>query len=483
MKKLLSRKLRQGAYNTLLCVLLPALLAACVVMTDYLEDHNGWQLDCSFNAITTQSEATLHMLDALTEDVHIYAVFSQGYEDAQLIALLDRYQARSPHVTWSMENLSQNPLLLQLASDYTDDAAVSTDCVIIRCEATGRTRVLTGEDYIAYGYNTTSGLYEITGWTYEKSLSEAILYVTMEDLPRIQILAGHGELTESETAVLEDYLVSANYEITRVNLLSGDAPDPGFPLMILSPTRDVTQEELQMLLSFAQSGGSLFITVDYTDPASLPNLYSLYRLYGFEPIPGVVIADAADKGSYLESQANLLPYMLSNDLTGVLVTGGADFVILSGARALETPADTDSNLLTYVVLESGETAYIRTLPGDGSAITIEQQEGDRSGAFALALCADRAFDTGIRSRAFIIGNSSLFLDEWMYSYTYSGELLLQTAQYLQGKAPVNLDIIARDAVRPQLSFDSAAAPAVLLTLPPFIVAVLAVAVLRPRKHL
>ena len=62
-------------------------------------------------------------------------------------------------------------------------------------------------------------------------------------------------------------------------------------------------------------------------------------------------------------------------------------------------------------------------------------------------------------------------------------MLLQTAQYLQGKAPVNLEIIARDAVRPQLSFESAAAPAVLLTLPPFIVAVLAVAVLRPRKHL
>lgn len=95
----------------------------------------------------------------------------------------------------------------------------------------------------------------------------------------------------------------------------------------------------------------------------------------------------------------------------------------------------------------------------------------------------RVFDGGQNSRAFIIGNDSMFLDNWMYAYTYSGELLLQVSQYLQGKPPVDLDILSRPAVRQQLNVSNVAAPVVLLTLLPMLVAVLAVAVLLPRRHL
>lgn len=89
----------------------------------------------------------------------MYAVFSDGSEDSQLIALLNRYQARTPHITWSQENLTRNPLLLQLASSYGDDSAVNSDCLIIRCEETGRTRVLTAEDYIERTYDAEQGMY------------------------------------------------------------------------------------------------------------------------------------------------------------------------------------------------------------------------------------------------------------------------------------------------------------------------------------
>ena len=58
-----------------------------------LEQQNGWRVDYSFNGVTTQSETTRRILDALTEDVHIYALFSSGQEDLQLIEVLNRYAA------------------------------------------------------------------------------------------------------------------------------------------------------------------------------------------------------------------------------------------------------------------------------------------------------------------------------------------------------------------------------------------------------
>ena len=482
MKKKLHRKLRQGALNTALCLLCAVACVLTVVAADYLESKYDWQLDYSFNNITTQGEATENLLDSLTRDVRMYAVFSDGSEDSQLIALLNRYQARTPHITWSQENLTRNPLLLQLASSYGDDSAVNSDCLIIRCEETGRTRVLTAEDYIERTYDAEQGLYTITGWQYEKSISEAILYVTADSLPRMQLLSGHGELDEASTTVMEDYLTSANYDLSRVNLLTDGAPDPEAPLMILSPTKDLSETELQMLTDYVQAGGDLFITVSYTDPDELPNFYALYRLYGFEPIPGLVLEDEARTDAYYESIPNLIPTMLTTDATGTLVAAGYDTLILAGARALETPTQQDSALSVYVALESTEGAYIRTL-GAGSTVSIERQADDRTGPFALALCASRVFDGGQSSRAFIIGNDSMFLDNWMYAYTYSGELLLQVSQYLQGKPPVDLDILSRPAVRQQLNVSNAAAPVVLLTLLPMLVAVLAVAVLLPRRHL
>lgn len=476
------RHLRQRAVNTLLCVLCAAACVLAVMAGDYIESRYDTQLDYSFNSITTQDTATLNLLDSLTRDVRIYAVFSDGSEDSQLISLLNRYQARTGHLTWSQENLTRNPLLLQLASSYADDSAVSSDCLIIQCEETGRTRVLTAMDYIEYSYNSTLGDYEITGWTYEKSISEAILYVTADELPRMQILTGHGELEESATTVLEDYLISANYDVQRISLLTDGAPDAEYPLMILSPVKDLSAGELDMLTQYVQQGGDLFITVSYTDPDELPNFYALYRLYGFEPIPGLVLEDESRTDMYYESIPNLIPTMLSTDATGTLVAGEADMVIMAGARAFETPTQQETGLSVYVALESSENAYIRTL-GEGSTVSIARQEDDRTGPFALALCASRSFDGGHLSRAFIIGNDSMFLDEWMYSYTYSGELLLQVSQYLQGKAPVNLDIIARPAVREQLSVQNATAPVILLTLLPLLIAVLAVGILLPRRHL
>jgi len=90
---------------------------------------------------------------------------------------------------------------------------------------------------------------------------------------------------------------------------------------------------------------------------------------------------------------------------------------------------------------------------------------------------------GTHSRAFIIGNSNLFLESWMAEYTYSTEFLLQIVQYLQGKPPINLDILPKEAIRPSLSPDSILPASVTLVLLPTLVLIAAMAVLLPRRHL
>lgn len=479
MKKL--NHMRRSATSLLLCLLAAVICIATVSIADILESRYALRADLSFNSVTTQSEATRNVLSHLTRDVHAYAVFSEGNELTDLSALLDRYQASSPHFSWSRESLSRNPLLLQWVSDDLGDSAVTTDCLVVRCEATNKIRVLTWDDYVAFGYNPESGQYEFTGLTYEKSLTSAILAVISDELPHIQLLTGHGELTREETTALESHLSNANYECIRIDLRHGDVLDESAPLLILSPTSDISDAELDQMLTFVQEGGSLFVTVDLTDPDQLPNLYALYRLYGVEPLPGAIVADPNDRSSYYSNPVELTPIMHSTDITQPLIAAEADFIILAPARALSLIGNGSVSLLQQVVLESGQSAYRRVPEKDD--VDLSQQPDDPTGPFVLAVLCDRGFDDGMRSRAFFIGNSSAFTSEQIYSLSYSNELLLQVLQVLRNSDNLDLSILPRDAVRPVFNDRGSLIPVLLLTVPPLLVAVLAVAILQPRKYL
>ena len=73
-------RLRYGGMSTLLLCLALAVLIALNALFATLENRYGWQLDCSFNSLTTQSEKTLQILEQLPHPVHIYALFSKGQE-------------------------------------------------------------------------------------------------------------------------------------------------------------------------------------------------------------------------------------------------------------------------------------------------------------------------------------------------------------------------------------------------------------------
>jgi len=173
-----------------------------------------------------------------------------------------------------------------------------------------------------------------------------------------------------------------------------------------------------------------------------------------------------------------------SEVTGVMKASGFEHIIVPGARGFKMPENERSDLMLEVCLKSKDGAYIRHIAENDEA-TLAKQPGDPEGVFALSLCADRAFSDGLRSKAFIIGNSAMFMDAsgQMFTYTYSGELLLQALSYLQGGDSIDLDILPRDIAREPLRLDSTVAPALLLTVAPLTVAVLALAILRPRKHL
>ena len=468
-------KWKYGSVSILMLVMVLAALIALNAGVYTLEKKKGWRIDFSFNGITSQSAETAKILEGLRDPVQIWALFRKGDEDAQLVELLDRYAASSDLITWKQTDPTLNPALLSRFT--TDSMTPVSDDLIVYCEKTDRFRILGPEDYVSVGMDTETGEYTYTGWTYERSLTGAIAYVTKERIPKAVVMQGHGE-TDSGTLQYFRGLLEANqYEVVFEDLTSAAfLPDPEDLLIFFSPVRDLTDPELEKLKEFAAKGGSFLFACDYTDPVEkMPNYASLLRSYGFQPLEGIVIADSAAEDTYYSgNQVWILPEMCSTDLTIDLIAAGANHLLLPGARAFAEPEESDRNLTGTVVLRSGQTSSRRLLTG-GIA------EKDGQGAFPLALEARRVTAGGYVSRAFIIGCSAALADQQLYAMTDSQQMTIRVMEFLLKTDASDLLITPRDALRPTLGTGSTNLGSVLLVALPLAVLFAALLILGPRR--
>lgn len=476
-----NRKLRCGGFSVLLTAAAVILVLLIAALADVLEKRYALQADLSFNAATTQGEVTDAVLSQLDKDVRIYALTPAAGGDKTLLSLLDRYAAATPHVVWTEESLVRSPAFATAYRDSAGERQVTEECVIVHCDETGRTRILNEDDYYVYSYDVEAGAFSAAGYTYEKSLTEAVLYVSRDELPCVQILFGHGEVTEEDAAPLRETLAAGGFESRMVNLNAGDALDPEGVLMILSPRFDLTEEDLEKISAFSDQGGDLFIVSQYSDPLDMENYNALLRSWGVSCRPGLAIAKESARDSYYNGlPVYLLPYMQDTQMTRPLLEAGKDILLLGGARAFRPESPSPGNVSLFPVLLTGD-AFIRNYQ-DGASLS-EQQPGDEEGVFPLALWADRIEDSGKVSHLFIIGNLTVFTDEWVKNNTDASAFLLQAVRTLQGGETLNLNILPKNALREGLTVKSLTAPVIVIALLPLLVILAAALVLWPRRNL
>ena len=114
---------------------------------------------------------------------------------------------------------------------------------------------------------------------------------------------------------------------------------------------------------------------------------------------------------------------------------------------------------------------------------VEKEEGDETGPFALALQAQRVTSGGYISRAFIIGSSGAMTEEQIYAMTDVQQLMIRMVEYLTGESNTNLEIMARNALRPGISARGNGLGSLMVTVLPLSVLLVALVVLIRRRNL
>ena len=251
-KMMNSKKAHFGskAYALTITVVTVVCAVLICVFADLADDKYALKADFSYNEATVQSRITDEMLRSLEHPVHIIMLSSGNNEydvyfneSNTIEVLLNRYSAISEKISSEKTRFILQPFLSDIYTDELGKNAVSNDCLIIHCEETGRTRILVSEDYYYSTYDQTLGNYVVVQ-NYESTISQAIAYVSSDELPVIQFTAGHGEIGKANLSVMISNLEEANYSISFIDLSTED-PDPSYPLFILSPKHDFSENEVQ----------------------------------------------------------------------------------------------------------------------------------------------------------------------------------------------------------------------------------------------
>ena len=366
-----TRTAKVGGYSVVLALIVLAILVAVNVLFSVLPSKFT-QFDISAAQLYSLTSDTKVVATNLDKDVTIYWITQAGQESTVLDKLLDRYQDLSDLITVVKKDPDIYPTFAQ---QYTDETVVNNSLVV---ECGDKSRYISYDDI----YQVDTASYYTTGsvsqsFDGEGQITSAIDYVVSDELPKIYLLSGHGEVALSDT--FSNELTRSNYEtVEDFSLLNVDEiSEDCDALLINAPTSDISDEELTMLRDYVQGGGKLLVLSGPQKEASLTNLDTLLADYDVTVSDGIVVDTDREHYAFTAPYV-LMPDIESSDITDPL-TEESSHVIVPIAQGLTV----GSNGSVTALLTTSDEAFSKAA---GYAMTTyEKEDGDTDGPFTLAV--------------------------------------------------------------------------------------------------
>lgn len=368
--------LKGGSYSLIITAVLLAVLIVVNIFVSNLPTTLT-KYDISASKLYSITSNTKAVVNNLQQDVTIYWIVQADKEDSIIENLLGKYDGLSSHIDVVKKNPDVFPTFAQ---QYTDEEVANNSLIV---ESGERYRYISLDeiyeyeyefDYYSYSYVATG----ISGFDGEGAITSAIDYVVSEDLPKIYVLEGHGEV-DLPTA-FADSINKENIECETLSLPAVDEiPEDADAVMIYAPQSDISGEEKTILADYAANGGKLLVIAGPVRDAELTNLNSLLSDYGVTVETGIVIE--ADRNHYAYRYPYvLMPDMQSHDITDPLIEERY-YPIFPLSQGM-TIGTTTNGTVTQLMATSDEAfSKIAGFELD----TYDKEEGDIDGPFTVAL--------------------------------------------------------------------------------------------------
>ena len=472
-----SKKLRHGGFSVLMIVAVIVITVLLNVVVSTLDNIWGLSYDLSSNKLYTISAQTKKVVSAIDEDVHIYALMQTGSESTTVENLLENYRKLSPdHIDITVVDPVQNPTF---ANQFTSEN-LSTNSVIVTNGDGSRYRIIDQYDMYEFGYTSSYQPY-VKSFIGEQKLTNAISFVTADEVAYCYFLTGHQEASATDLTYLTDYIEGENLIVENIDVTSIDKIKQGDILIIAAPKSDLSEDERVAIKNYLENDGYLLYLTDATCP-QLPVFESLLDLYGIKIDHTLVVE--GDESAYYRSPAYIVPNVQSHIVTAGL-TQNEQVAVMPYATSLTLPTVEHNDIEVTTLLTTSKKSYAKV---NLESTTADKEEGDLEGPLNVAVALRRidsdSNDDG--EKIVVFGSAGFVTSSSFYSISGNTDLLLGAIRWMNGEADT-VTIVGKNLMNNSLRFNSTAEmytmAAIAVIVLPALVLVAGLVVWLRRRHL
>ncbi len=380
-KKTFGRRFIAGSWSVFAAVIVIAIAVTANMIVGSLPTTST-QIDLTGNALYSLSDQTKRIAASLNRDVNLYLLASTGSEDATIVRFLNNYAALSDHIHVEAVDPNLQPTFLK--GYEMETSRLYQNSVIVDSE--GRYRLVSYDeiyvsdysmDYYSYSYNTT------TTFAGENAITNAIHYVTSDNLPKVYLLSGHGEAELSDNVA--NMIQQDNMESATISLISTDAvPEDAAAVLINVPSSDLGDDETDVLISYLQAGGNIVLLTDYIEEGKMTNLLRLAGTMGLSIDNGIIVE--GDRNMRISRYPHyILPEIESHEITDALINGGY-YILTPVAQPMIEVEDSIAEV-TWI-LTTSDSAYAKLAALNMK--TTEKEDGDIAGPFHVGAVSENS---------------------------------------------------------------------------------------------
>ncbi len=318
------------------------------------------ETDITRNAGNSLSAASKKLLDSLPDNIVITAYIKKDTAlRSQISQLVTRYKRHKSNLSLTFINPDSQP---EKTRELNIDAAG-----LFLVDYQGRTEKLNFID--------------------ESSLTNALLQLANADERWVTFLSGHGERTPDGIANFDFGQFNKELERRKIKALAINlATLPAIPnnsaLLVLSaPAVPLLSGELNLIKSYIQQGGNLFLM---TDPGN-HNLDDLLKILGLRQLPGTLV-DSKSKLFGINDPS----FVLASDYLPHLITQGFQTItVYPVTSALQNVEETDYQPVE--LLKSAVQSWTETGPIAGK-IVFDADGEEKQGPLVFAYALTRKLD-------------------------------------------------------------------------------------------
>lgn len=423
--KINKKSLKYGSYSLAVTAVIIAIIVVLNALLGLDVVRDRLRVDITKNKRFSLSDTSVKILKELNKDIEVIILTEEKYfrEDSmgsEILEILKQYNLKSSgKVTTRFVDVVKDPTFITRELDPNQVMGIQQDSIIVKCG--NRIKVVSQNDMIEYDYN--SYYYPLTsGMKIEQVFTSAIKNVTADASSKIYFVQGHGEKSiDSWYSDMKSAIVVNNYEIEELTLKE-PVPDDASVLFFLSPTDDLTANELDNLQAYLEKGGDAIFLVDVQKTTNRrPNFDAVFERYSLSLNNDMVYE--FDQRRYLGSFENIIPIAVSNDVTMNLDPNSIT-IYMTNCRSVDILKTTQEWIKTYPLFMTSDMAE--------SVDNATQQTS--KGPFCLGALSE--YTAGVdESRIALIGNSLFVLDEWMGYTNYNGlRYIVSILNWMQDEA-------------------------------------------------